>query len=569
MHDRGPKEGGRGPTGGIGERFVLFPTVAVAILLVVAVVAASIPPASAWARTWWGSVTFALLMLIGYGTAVGVLGARTAVSTRSMRGRWLAPVIATAPVPFVLLLVAPVDNGKLAAGCAAWGVLVLSLLALKRTSARHVPWPLRAAALGAPSWLLAAVGGVYLAASHSPQAVSQWLLPAQIGVAIAGVVVVPAILIVESIDALGGDGWIGRWLAPETNRRAWVALAFKAAATVALILLLVRQGMVLSGWTQSSIVAAIVLLLLALDSFVPFSDLRRGDGLNRRLRVCVTVAMGSIVVFFGGYLLVLAFQRPLTLVGMLVLTAATVAPARLAFRGGRAASVAVAGGLAAWAWASGPTIGLGLSEAPLGYAVPAIVIVFLVVLLAQIFLALRAGQWGFPVLILAIAAGPVTALLTHERAGVVPVNLILLPALGLVIFLGRSSRFKLIDAGEVIRWSLLSLIVIDVTAAASMATGLLQAGVFAVTLLTLGLAPLVLSDRGRPRIRAAGLVCAVFTALVAMVGVGAHLPDPSPGLLDLVDSLSSELFWVIAFPVSAALSAASARRNSHGSPLHG
>jgi len=157
-------------------------------------------------------------------------------------------------------------------------------------------------------------------------------------------------------------------------------------------------------------------------------------------------------------------------------------------------------------------------------------------------------------------------LLTHETPGVVPVNLLLLPVLALATFLGRSPRMRLIDAGEVIRWSVLSLLVIDLAAAASLATGLLQAAFLALTLLTLGAAPLVLNRRGRPRIRAAGLVCAVFTALVAIQGVGVRLVGPSANLLELLDSLASAFFWMIVFPVSAALTSASARREAGGRP---
>lgn len=202
----------RGETGRIAAWFraypsVRLPVVAVAVVLVVVVVtAAAVPPVQGWARSWWGATTLALLMLVGYGTAVGVLGAGPSVGTRSGRGRWLPSVVAMAPIPAVLLVGDPVRDGTLAAGAAAWGAMVLGLLVLGATSTRGVAWPVRAAALGTPSWLLAGVGGLYWAASGSPQAVSGWLLPVQLCVVIAGVVVVPAILVVESMDALGGEG---------------------------------------------------------------------------------------------------------------------------------------------------------------------------------------------------------------------------------------------------------------------------------------------------------------------------------------------------------------------------
>jgi hypothetical protein len=61
-------------------------------------------------------------------------------------------------------------------------------------------------------------------------------------------------------------------------------------------------------------------------------------------------------------------------------------------------------------------------------------------------------------------------------------------------------------------------------------------------------------------------VCAIFTALVATLAVGARLPESPTSLLETLDSLTSAFFWVIAFPVSAALSAASARLDPAGSP---
>lgn len=153
------------------------------------------------------------------------------------------------------------------------------------------------------------------------------------------------------------------------------------------------------------------------------------------------------------------------------------APEPVAHGVGRIITVTSCGVVAAWAWAQGPTLGLPPTTLnPLGISVVAIIVVFLGAVVAQVFLALRARQWGFPVLVFAVAVGPLANVVTHERAGVVPVNLLVLPALALALLLGRRVRRRLVEPGEVIRWSVLSLIAIDDPAAATLATGPMKAG---------------------------------------------------------------------------------------------
>ena len=200
-------EGGRRATLLRSGRWVVFPTFAIAVVLVVLVAAlASIPSGEGLVRSWWGSTALGLLMLVGYGAAVGSLGASTTVHARTTLGRL--------------------------------------------------------------------------------------------------------------VDAFSAEGWIGRWLTPESERRAWAALAVKTAATLVLVGYLVSQGTALTGWGQSAIVALLVIVLLALESFVPFSDLRQGAGLAGRLRVSTTSAMAAVGVLVAISLLLLALLRPLTLVGI-------------------------------------------------------------------------------------------------------------------------------------------------------------------------------------------------------------------------------------------------------------
>lgn len=238
---------------------------------------ASIPSGEGLVRSWWGSTALGLLMLVGYGAAVGSLGASTTVHARTTLGRRLPLVASLAPLALVLLLTGrPAGVGAVVVGSAIWCALVVCLLALRTTSTRRTRWAVRAAALALPSWLLWAVGIGHLAVTGSPQAVAAWLLPVQVAVVVGGVVVVPAILVTELVDAFSAEGWIGRWLTPESERRAWAALAVKTAATLVLVGYLVSQGTALTGWGQSAIVALLVIVLLALESFVPFSDLRQG-----------------------------------------------------------------------------------------------------------------------------------------------------------------------------------------------------------------------------------------------------------------------------------------------------
>jgi len=550
-------------------RSLRFPTVAVAVALVVVVASAvAVPPVQDEVRTWWGSATLTMIMLVGYGAAIGALGADRTVHGRSRIGRRAPAVIALAPLAFLLLVSAPLQEGAAAAGSAVWGAIVLSLLLLRAASRPSAPWPVRAAALGAPSWLLAVIAGMYLVASRSPELVAGWLFPVQLGVVIAGVVAIPGVLVVESVSALEGEGWIGRWLAPETEGRAWVALAVKGLATIVLILILAAQGIPLAGWLQAVVVAVLVLLLLWLGGLVGFGDLTRGRGLAGRLRLSITLAMAAIGVLFGGYVLLLAARRPLALLGLAVVAwAATSMPAPPWGRYGRIVSVAVAGALAAWGWAAGPAIGLAPSATNvLTNAVPVVLTVFGAAVLAQVVLALRAREWGYPVLVLAVVTGAAAALATGQRAGVVPVNLLVLPVLAAALLVGRLCRKRLFTVGTVIRWSVLSLIGVDLLAAASMATGLVQEFVLGLTFLTLGLAPLILSGSGGPRIRAAGLVCSIFTALVAALSVGVRLEESPTHLLEMLDQLAQAFFWVIAFPVSAALSTAAGRLDLERSP---
>ena len=136
MHDGAPTAA-RPAAGRVrAYRSVLLPVVGIAILLVVVVVAgATVPSVKDWTHGWWGSTALGLLMLVGYGAAVGVLGASLAANARYRVGRWLAPVVATAPIAFVLLLGGPVTGGTLLAGSGAWGALVVSLVMLKARAA--------------------------------------------------------------------------------------------------------------------------------------------------------------------------------------------------------------------------------------------------------------------------------------------------------------------------------------------------------------------------------------------------------------------------------------------------
>ncbi|TBT88723.1 hypothetical protein ET989_01965 [Propioniciclava sinopodophylli] len=538
-----------------------FPTFGIAVLLVVLVAAlVSLPSAQGVLRSWWGSTALALLMLVGYGAAVGSLGASATVHARTKLGRRLPPVVSLAPPVLVLLLVGPPAGvGAVIMGSATWGAIVVSLLALRTASTQRVRWTLRAVALGLPSWLLAALGVGYLAATGSPHEVVPWLLPAQLAVVVGGIVVVPAILVTELVDAFSAEGWIGRWLTPESERRAWAALTVKTTATIALVIYLGSQGIALAGWGQSAIVALLVLVLLALEPFVSFGDLRHGTGVGGRLRVSITVAMAAVGVLVVAYLLLMALLRPLTLAGLLLVALAVMfTPELFAHGASRIITVTGAGVVASWAWAVGPTIGLAPTTFdPLNIAVVAIIVVFLGAVVVQVFLALRDRQLGFPVLVIAVAAGPLAHVVTHERAGVAPVNLLVLPALALALLLGRRFRRRLVETGEVIRWSVLSLIAIDVTAAATLATGPVKAGLLGLSLVALGITPLLFSPRGVSRVRTAGLVCALFTAFAGTLSVSVHLTD-STNLIELLDDLSTEFFWIIAFPVSAALSAAAA-----------
>ena len=277
--------------------------------------------------------------------------------------------------------------------------------------------------------------------------------------------------------------------------------------------------------------------------------------------------MSGIGLVFGGYLFLMALPRPLTILGLvLVPAAAIVTPSRLTGTGARATWVAAAGALAASAWALGPTTGVTPSLDLTVWAIAGVIGAFLATVVIQVILALLAREWGFPVLVVAIVAMSLLRGTTGDSAQSIGVNLVVLPALALVLVVGRRVRRRLIDSGEIIRWCILSLVGLDLVAATSLATGALQAGLLGLTLCTVGLAPLIL-NKPEPRIRAAGLICAIFTALLGMLAASAALPTPSPGLVDLLDSLVLAFFWVIAFPASAVLAATSARPASEGASV--
>lgn len=531
---------------------VLAVTTAVTLVLL-AVAGVTLPSVATWLRSHEGAFAFAAAALVGFGVAVGVLGSRPQL-TLGRWTLWLPSLAALMPVVTVLAFPTPASPVP---GLAAWMVLVAATLGLS-SSAPVTSGPARALALAWPSIAPAVIAGGWVVFGGTPREVSQWLLPFTFVAVAAAVVVIPGILIVEGLGALGGEGWVTRWLTPETYPRAWFAIRMKALVTAAMIGLLWLQGYQLAGWWQAAAVALVVVGLLTLDSFAPFTDLADSGGLSSRVRVGVTVAMGVLGLLCAVCLLILMAVRPFTLGGLLlVLTTAFV------FRlpGGpaaRIAAVCAAGALGAVGWLTGPTLGSVNAAEIVPYSVPGVIATFVLLVGVQCVLSARRRHWGFPATVIAVIVLSGAAWITQQRAGAGPVNLIILPALVLDLIVRHRTR-RLIEPGEVLRWCLISVVAIDLTATYTLAPEGVQAALLGLSLLTLGVGALALRRPGPGRVHRAGLVCATFAGLVAALAVTAFLPDPSVTLLHSLDSLASTFVAVLAFPLSAALSAASAR----------
>lgn len=535
---------------------------AFALLLVCGVSATiAVPAVREWAAGPAGRATLTAATLLGYGVAVAVLGARQSGASGRRGLRWLPRSLAVAPLTVTLGLTAPGGTSGLLAGVGAWCVLAGALLWTRVASTRAVPWPLRAARFAAPAWLLAVILVVFQFAD--PGLASAWTLPVIAVTALAALAVIPGILIAESIDALAGGGWIGRFLQPETARRAWLALAVKAAATATLLVQAAIVGDPFVGWTQAAVVAAGVVAILVVESSVPLSGLG-GESLGRRLKVAVGGAMGCLCLLTAVAVVLLTARRPATLLGLAALLAVVgyVRPPRTR-RALAAAAVVAVTALAAWGWATGPFIPFDIPDLVGAAGFAAGLIAFGVVLVIQVLRAVWQRQAGFPLLVVVVVAVAVAGLATKQSAPVAAVNVLVLPPLALGLLWGRSRR-HLVDPGEVIRWCLITLVAIDLPAATAAAPPVVQSTFQAVGFLSLGIAPLALNRRGAPRMRAAGLVTSVFVGIAAMVALVPLVELPEGGLVAILERLTTLFVAMIAFPVSAALSAASAQKIESG-----
>ncbi len=516
-----------------------------------------------------------VVVLSVVGMTVGILGSRGMTSRRrwariAWRGAALVGLAATCvwQVPSLVSLGAEGIVLAVILWVAAGASSLFVVIGATAATPAARTW-----ALASP-WLALAGSGVLTAAVTASFEVAAGLLSAAvIVVAIGAVGLVPGLLMRESVESLRGDGFADRVVAGHRASTAvWVVLSVKVVATLATVVVVAwRWGVVpdARSWVSGCGAVVILVLVLAFDHCFPVfgrhdSRVATGVGMlvSLPLMVVAGVALTLLAVENG-------VRNPGPPLALLVLVVAMVALRRAWERHRRwwvlAASPLVGGLCGAAAMASLTSLHgaqpANLTGPFLSSGVATILGVFAVVLLTSLVVAGVRRAWRLPVMIAALTLwglwGSVVGGPEHSRT----TDLLLSLALPVLLVLHALGRQKAVDPGEILRFGLASLVVVDLPSLILALPEAVAPWVLAFGLAGPGVALLVGTARATLRLRSVAFIGAVFGPLLA-----ARLMTPflaGGNLAVTLEGLAGLLMGVFGLPLAALISAASAQSGVH------
>lgn len=517
-----------------------------------------------------------VVALSAVGMTVGILGSRGMTSPRrSVRIAWRGAALvglATTCLSAVPTLL-PLGAQGIVLAVILWAGAGTASFFVVGTGAMAATPAARTWALASP-WLALAGSGILAAAVTASFEVAANLLFAAVTlVAIGAVGLVPGLLVRESVGSLRHESLARRLAA---GRRApngvWLVLAVKAVTTLVTVAVVAWRWNTVPdarSWVSGCGLVLILILVLALDHRFPVfgrHDSRVATGVG------ILVSLPLIVVVVGALALLtiqMVVRSPGPPGALLLLIVAVVALRRGSERLGRwrvlfaapliggvcgAAALASVAALPGWQPANltGPFLAVGLATALGFYAVE------LLILLA---VAAARRAWKLPIMVAALTVWVVWGYVAGGQQRGWTTNLLLSAALPVLLVLHARGRQKLVDAGEILRFGLTTVIVVDLPSLLVVLPEVVAPWVLALGLAGSGVALVVGTVKGTIRLRSVAFIGAVFGPLLA-----ARLMAPildGGDLAAMLEGLAGLLIGLIGLPLAALISAASAQTNVH------
>jgi len=448
-----------------------------------------------------------------------------------------------------------------------WAAAGTSVFFVAGSGATFATPAARTWALAAPWLAVAGCGLLAAAVTASFEVAANVLSTAVIVVASGAVGLVPGLLVRESVGSLRREGLASRLVA---GRRAstgvWIVLAVKAMITLATVAVVAWRSSAVPdvrSWVSGCGAVLILVLVLALDHRFPVfrrHDSRVATGVGMMislpLMVVVTLAMALLTVET-------VVRSPGPPIALLLLIVAMVALRRGSERLGRWRVLAApliggicgAAAMASWALPGGPPV--NLTGPFLTWGVATILGVFAVGLLALVAVAAVRRAWKLPVMVAALTVWVLWGTVVGGRQHGVTTNLLLSVALPVLLVLHALGTQKLVDAGEILRLGLISVIVVDLPSLLLVLPEAVAPWVLAVGLAGPGVALVVGTVRGTMRLRSVAFIGAVFGPLLAARLVAPFLTGAD--LADILQDLAALLMGAFGLPLAALISAASAQ----------
>ena len=193
----------------------------------------------------------------------------------------------------------------------------------------------------------------------------------------------------------------------------------------------------------------------------------------------------------------------------------------------------------------------------LAWGVVMILGVFAVGLLTMVAVAAVRRAWKLPVMVAAVTVWVLWGSVVGGPQRGSTTNLLLSVALPVLLVLHALGRQKLVDAGEILRLGLISVIVVDLPSLLLVLPEAVAPWVLAVGLAGPGVALVVGTVRGTMRLRSVAFIGAVFGPLLAARLVAPFLTGAD--LADILQDLAGLLMGAFGLPLAALISAASAQ----------
>lgn len=346
-------------------------------------------------------------------------------------------------------------------------------------------------------------------------------------------------------------------------------LAVKAIITLATVVVVAWRWNVVPdarSWVSGSGAVLILMLVLALDHRFPV--FRRHDS-RVAFAVGMLVSLPLMVLVVGAMALLTVetvVRSPGPPLALLLLIVAMVALRRGSQRRGRwgvlAATPVIGGVCGAVAMASLALPGgqpVNLTGPFLTWGVVTVLGVFAAGLLTLLAVAAVRRAWKLPVMVAALTAWVLWGSVVGGPQHIRTTNLLLSVALPVLLVLHALGRQKLVDAGEILRFALTSVIVVDLPSLLLVLPEVVAPWVLAVGLAGPGVALVVGAVRGTMRLRSVAFIGAVFGPLLAARLVAPYLTGVD--LAASLETLAGLLMGAFGLPLAALISAASAQAN--------